>query len=158
MDYSTCRQAEVLFNLNDLQKVQIKNGNIEGFVNSWGMVIEGMKRVPDEDTLQFVFYESAKSWRGIAEDIVHCERQDEDSGGDRSYQYLRNAVDRFIRREKQKKVREDLGKAISGGGEWSSSNRPAAPAAGETGESRGRDRKGDGKGTPKHGDRAVQKA
>ena len=44
MDYSTNHQAEVLFNLLDLQKVQIKGGNIEGFLNSWDMVLKGMKK------------------------------------------------------------------------------------------------------------------
>ena len=62
-----------------------------------------MKKVPDDDILEHLFYEAVKGWRGIAEDIAHYERLDEGSGGDRSYQYLRNAVERFIRREKQKK-------------------------------------------------------
>jgi len=139
MDYSTNRQAEVVFNLNDLQKVQIKSGNLEGFTNSWDMVLKGMRKVPEEDILEFLFYEAVKGWRGIAEDVSHYERLEEGSGGERSYQFLRNAVDRYIRREKQKKVREDIGKAIGGG---KIEKVAPAPKGGKGG-------KGDGKGKDK---------
>ena len=68
-----------------LQKVHIKGGNIEGFLNSSDMVLNSMRVVPEDAIIEHVLYEAAKGWRGIAEDIIHYERLDEGSGGDRSY-------------------------------------------------------------------------
>ena len=44
--YSTSRQAEVIFHITDLGRVQVKNGNLENFQNSWEMVLDGMKSPP----------------------------------------------------------------------------------------------------------------
>ena len=59
------------------------------------------------------YYEAIKSHRGIAEDIAHYERLDEGSGGDRSYPYLYNAVDRYLRRARHGQVRRELSGTLS---------------------------------------------
>ncbi len=50
--YSTSRQAEVIFHITDLGKVQMKNSNLENFQNSWEMVLDGMKSPPPEEVLE----------------------------------------------------------------------------------------------------------
>ena len=111
--YSTSRQAEVIFHITDLGKVQVKNSNLENFQNSWEMVLDGMKSPPPEEVLEHFYYEAVKSHRGIAEDIAHYDRLDEGSGGDRSYEYLYNAVDRYIRRSRHGQVRKELSGTLS---------------------------------------------
>ena len=69
--YATGRHVETVFNLNDLQKVVIKGGKFEGFQNTWDMVLKGMRKSPDDDVLEFIYYKAVKNWRGIAEDIAH---------------------------------------------------------------------------------------
>ena len=96
--YATGRAPDALYNLIDLQRVQIKNGNLEGFVNTWNMVLKGMKKVPDIDTQEFLFYEAVKACKELAEDIAHYKRLGEAStDADRSLDFLVNSVNRCIR-------------------------------------------------------------
>ena len=141
--YSSGRHAEAVFNLNDLQKVTIKGGNLEGFQNTWNMVLKGMRKPPDEETLEFLYYEQVKYWRGISEDIAHYDRLEEGSGGDRTYGFLYGSVERSIARERKKRVQQELSQAIG-------KDTRAAPAAPSIQPSaKGKKPKGKGKGDGK---------
>jgi len=128
--YATSKHAEVVYNITDLQKVQIKAGNVEGFQNSWEMVLQGMKKVPDDETLEHLYYEAIKTFPGVHEDVAHYERQDEDGGGERSYKFLHDAVDRHIRRRRQLAVRVAMDRML---GKSPVVTQPVAPAAGDGG-------------------------
>ena len=41
--YDTGNAPGILYNILDLQKLQVKNGNLEAFLNTWFMVLRGMK-------------------------------------------------------------------------------------------------------------------
>ena len=110
--YATGKTAERLFNLRDLQAVKVVNGNLQGFQNSWVMVLSGMKSSPDADTLEVVYYEAIQGHRGLAEDLAHYNRLEEGSGGDRSYAFLYECVERHLRVTRQAKTREELHRGI----------------------------------------------
>ena len=140
--YSSGRHAEAVFNLNDLQKVTIKGGNLEGFQNTWNMVLKGMRKPPDEETLEFLYYEQVKYWRGISEDIAHYDRLEEGSGGDRTYGFLYGSVERSIARERKKRVQQELSQAIG----KDTRAAPAAPGIQPSAKKKGKGKgKGDGK-------------
>ena len=127
------------YNLTDLQKVKIAKGNIEGFQSTWIMVLSGMRKQPEEDILELLYYERVEAFQGIAEDIAHYNRLHEGSGGDRSYAFLFDAVQRYLQRTRQRAVREAISQSLGEVG------KPAAPGAwGDKGSvSRGKE-KGDG--------------
>jgi len=143
--YATGRQSDAVFNLNDLQKVQIKGGNLEGFQISWDMVLKGMRKPPEEDTLEFLYFEAVKDWRGLSEDIAHYRRLPEGSGGDRSYKFLYDSVGRCLQVARQQKIRDELTRALG-----STTSSPALPAEKDKGKGKekGKD-KGKGKGKDK---------
>ena len=114
--YSTDRRAEVIFKITDLGRVQVKEGDLESFQNSWNYVLSGMRAPPDDEVLEHFYYEAIKSQRCLAEDIAHYERLEDDSGGDRSYAFLYNAVDRYLRRRRHRQVRMDLSSAYGESG------------------------------------------
>ena len=72
--FATGRAPDALFNFKDLEKVQLRGGNLEGFLNTWYMVINGMKKVPDIEMLELIFFEASKDQRELAEDIAHYNR------------------------------------------------------------------------------------
>ena len=47
--FATGRAPDALFNFKDLERVQLKGGSLEGFLNTWYMVTNGMKKVPDHE-------------------------------------------------------------------------------------------------------------
>jgi len=54
--YATGRAAEALYNINDLQRIRIHGNDLEQFMNTWEMVLEGMRIRPPDEQLEFIFY------------------------------------------------------------------------------------------------------
>jgi len=146
--YATGKTAERLFNLRDLQAVKVVNGNLQGFQNSWVMVLSGMKSSPDADTLEVVYYEAIQGHRGLAEDLAHYNRLEEGSGGDRSYAFLYECVERHLRVTRQAKTREELHRGI--GSQPSTTPALGAPEKDGKGNKVGdkKGKKGSGKSRP----------
>ena len=112
--YQTNKTADTIYNLTDLQRVRMKGSNAEGFQNTWTTVLKGMRKQPDEDVLEFLYFERVEKFHGIAEDIVHYSRLEEGSGGDRSYDFLFTSVQRYPQRTRQAKVREEIIAGLGG--------------------------------------------
>ena len=72
------------------------------------MVTSAMKTQPDDETKEFFYFEAVEGQGGIAEDINHYDRLDENSGGDRSFEYLFESVNRCIKQEKRRAMQEAL--------------------------------------------------
>ena len=60
------------------------------------MVLPGMTKPPEDDALELMYFERVEHFSGIAEDVAHYNRLLEGSGGDRSYELLFNAVQRYL--------------------------------------------------------------
>ena len=59
--YKTSKHAEVMFDISDLQKVELKKGqSLESFQNSWIAVFSGLKRQPDKEFVEVTYYNQAK--------------------------------------------------------------------------------------------------
>ena len=68
--YSTGKGPDVVYNLNDLQAIRLKGDAIENFQNTWIMVISGLKKKPDPEVLEFVYFRQVKHFKPISEDIA----------------------------------------------------------------------------------------
>ena len=64
-----------------------------------------MKKPPPDDVLEHFYYEAIRDVAELSEDIAHYDRLDEGSGGDRSYQWLYQVVERRVR---QKRTRQNM--------------------------------------------------
>jgi hypothetical protein len=73
--FATGAQAELMFSLNDLQKVTLKGDAIEVFQSTWVNVLSGLKKIPDEEILNYLYYEQVKKVKGLSEDAAHYDRQ-----------------------------------------------------------------------------------
>ncbi|MCP3879628.1 MAG: hypothetical protein GY701_14740, partial [Sulfitobacter sp.] len=109
--YATGKNAEVMFSLNDLQKVTLRGDNIENFQNTWEMVLGRLPRQPDPDVLLYCYHQQVKGFRPISEDIAHYNRVDDDHP-DHSYEFLVDSVNRYLERTRTEKVREALSKGL----------------------------------------------
>ena len=56
--YDTGSAPGVLYNILDLQKLAVRNGNLEGFINSWYMMLRGMNDKVDPKILEHLFFEA----------------------------------------------------------------------------------------------------
>ena len=134
--YATGKSAEVLFSLNDLQKVTLRGDNIEGFQNSWVMVLSGLYKNLDLDVFEYCYFQQVKDFRPLLEDIAHYNREEEGSKG-QSYEYLYDSVNRHLQRTRQHKMREAFSKGLTG-----NPTSPSVPGPLEGSEGRGRAKSG----------------
>ena len=109
--FATGKNAEVMFSLNDLQKITLKGDNIENFQNTWEMVLGRLPKNPDKDILQYCYHQQVKGFKPISEDIAHYNRVDEDHT-DHSYDFLVDSVNRYLKRTRMEKVRDSLSKGL----------------------------------------------
>ena len=120
--YDTGSAPGVLFNILDLQKLAVHNGNLEGFINSWYMVLRGMNDKVDPKILEHLFFEAIKDHKDLSEDIAYYKRKEESSDHvDRSLRFLEDSVNRCVRVAREEKNRRALSQTLVGG------SRPAMP-------------------------------
>mgnify|MGYP000453140397 CR=1 FL=1 len=113
--------------------------NIEGFQNSWNMVLQALPTVPNDEIVLHAHKTQVKLFKPLAEDFAHFEPAEKGSP-DGTYEWLYNAVQRYIRRTQQDIMQKALTKGISHG---------ANPVPGLAGEDKG---KGKGKEKKKMGE------
>ena len=112
--YSTGKTAEVVYSLNDLQAVKAKPEQLENFHNTWIMVLKALPKKPDEEVLEFLYFQQVKAMKVLCEDINHYNRQ-EQGDKDRSYDYLFRSVERQLRLSRQERMRAALSRGLQGG-------------------------------------------
>ena len=103
--FATNRACEILFNINGQAACKIRNSSLDGFINCWDCILQGMREPPNETQLEFMLYEAIRLHPDSKEDIARYDRIEEGSGGDRSYQFLHKCVCRAVR---VKRTRENL--------------------------------------------------
>ena len=62
-DYATSRKAEIIYNIVDLQKLKV-GGNMENFLWSWEDHLLGMHEMPNDASLEVIFYNIVKDYKG----------------------------------------------------------------------------------------------
>ena len=72
--YAHGNNGQVLYDMNHLQSLRMKDSNLESFHNSWSLVMSELKFVPDPATLLFWHYNQLKDFKPMAEDIALYKR------------------------------------------------------------------------------------
>ncbi len=72
--YASGNSSQVLHGMSHLQSLKMKDNNIEGFHDTWNMVMSELATAPDAATLQFVYYNQIKDFKPMSEDIGHYRR------------------------------------------------------------------------------------
>ena len=109
--YSTGRTAELMYSVNDLQAVRMRGDQLEAFGKSWKMVLAGLPKLPDTDILEFCYFQQVAHHKGLAEDVAHYNRAEEGTA-DHSYEFLIRSVERYLQRQRQIRMREQLSKGL----------------------------------------------
>ena len=134
----TNAKAGALFDLNDLMSIRLKGDRLEYYWASWESTLTGMKKKPDDDTVETLFLKQVKYSDSMKIELAHYERHP-DGHPDHSYSFLTLAIQRIINKRRQDTNRKEIETLLSGG-------RPPALAADEKG-------KGKGKGKGKYKDK-----
>jgi hypothetical protein len=128
----TNAKAGALFDLNDLMSIRLKGDKLEDFWSSWEATPTGMKKKPDDDTVETLFLKRLKFSDSMKIELAHYERHPE-GHADHTYDFLTGAVNRIINKRRQDLNRKEIENLLSGG-------KPPALAA-----EKGKGKKGKGK-------------
>jgi hypothetical protein len=55
--YLTNKTSDLVYDITDLYKVRMKGNNAEGFQNTWIQVLTGMRRQPDPEVLELLYFQ-----------------------------------------------------------------------------------------------------
>ena len=134
--YRINEEAGSLYELTDLMSVTLRHdGQLESFLNSWESVLAGMKEEPSPKTMEVLFLQQLRNSSVLKEEVAHYDRSRPGEAA-RSYDFLLDAVKRYLERKRHAENRKAVVKLL--GGEKASV--PAAPAERKTRE------KGKGRG------------
>ncbi len=96
--------------------------NIEGFHNTWNMVMSELESRPADGLLQFLYYNQIKHFKPLAADVAHYLRAQWNNGPEYCFQWLWDAACRYISQRRQDYMQDALNKSLN------NRNHNAAPA------------------------------
>ncbi len=94
--YASGKRGQVLYDMNHLQSLKMKDNNLGSFHNMWNMAMSELAFVPDPVTLLFWYYNQLKDPKPMSEDIGHYRRSQWNNSPDYSFEWLWAASCRYI--------------------------------------------------------------
>ena len=110
--YASGNSGQVLCDLNHLQSLKMVGDNIEGFHNTWNMVVSELASRPEETTLQFVYYHRIKNFKPMHADVAHYLRAQWNNGPEHCLQWRWDASCRSISQQRQDYMQEALSQGL----------------------------------------------
>jgi hypothetical protein len=102
-----------MYDYADLQAIKFKgDNNLERFMNTWEMVLQGMTEPPPPRFIELTFYDQLKTSKALETEIGTYERASKPSYY-RSYEFLVESVRRYLARKRQDKHRKAIVGALS---------------------------------------------
>ncbi len=112
--YAAGSSAQVLYDLNHLQKLTLKGDNLESFQNTWTMVLSELSKPLDTELLQTLYFRELLYVKPLAEDIAHYKRAKHLHSGDHSYEHLWDAATRYLRMKREDHLQESISRGLTG--------------------------------------------
>ena len=112
--YAHGNNGQVLYDMNHLQSLRMKDNNLESFHNSWNLVMSELEFVPDPATLQFWYYQQVKDFKPMAEDIAHYRRSQWSKSPDHSFDWLWAASCRYLGQQGADYMQDALNRSLNG--------------------------------------------
>ena len=103
-----------VYDMEDLMNCKMVNDNLNAFLRNWDTILSGIPVQPDNSVLEPLFHRQVKKCRDIAHDISVYDRALEGTE-QRSYQFLYNAANNFLERERLQKNRDRIARQAGGG-------------------------------------------
>ena len=148
-----------MFDMNHLQTLTLQGNNLEAFHNTWNMVISELSHVPDQEILQFRYFNQLNNFAPMAEDIAHYKRAKYAGTADYSFEWLWQASCRYLAGKRADYMQEFLnrglknnharalpGLTVTPNGKGKGGNKKAQPRSKSGGNQKGKKAKGDSRG------------
>ena len=98
--------------MNHLQTLTLHGDNLEGFHNTWNMVLSELHTVPDPEVLQFWYFKQLQHFKPMAEDIAHYKRAKYNGSPDHSFDWLWAASCRYLSMKREDYMQDSLNRSL----------------------------------------------
>ena len=98
--------------MNHLQSLVMVDTNLEGFHNTWNMVLSELTFVPEKSTLLFWYFKQIQYFKPMAEDIAHFKRAQWNNSPDYSFDWLWGASCRYLAQKRSDYMQESLNRSL----------------------------------------------
>ena len=88
------------------------DNNLEGFHNTWNMVLSELTYKPDDSTLLFWYFKQIQNFKPMAEDIAHFKRAQWSKSPDYSFDWLWGAPCRYLAQKRSDYMQESLSRSL----------------------------------------------
>ena len=112
--YASSSTGQVMYDMNHLQTLKLHSDNLEGFHNTWNMVLAELQTVPDKSLLQFWYFKQMQYFKPMAEDIAHYKRAQYLKSPDYSFDWLWNASCRYLTMKREDHMQHELNRSLRG--------------------------------------------
>ena len=102
-----------VYDMEDLMNCKMVNDNLTVFLRNWDTILSGIPVQPDNSVLEPLFHRQVKKCKDIAHDISVYDRALEGTE-QRSYQFLYNAANNFLERERLQRNRDRIARQAGG--------------------------------------------
>ena len=105
-EYATHHETGMIFQITDLFRVVVNNGDLEQFLNTWDLIMAGMRPEdrPNEAHPTHYFHGAIRKVNSLSMDMAHYERMDDED----AYEWLRRVCEKHIGRAKRAKAQQGL--------------------------------------------------
>ena len=111
--YAAGSNAELMYDVNHLQETHLRGDSIEAFQSSWTMVLRELKRDPDPEILQFLYFRQAQFFKPLAEDVAHYKRARYlDDKSDYTLDYLWKSSERYSLMRREDAMQDALSRGL----------------------------------------------
>ena len=104
-EYATHHETDTIYQITDLLRGSVHNGDLESFLNTWDLTLIGIRpeHRPNEAHQTHYFHGAIRKVNSLSIDMAHFERTGDDDP-DRSYDWVRRVCEKQIARAKRAKA------------------------------------------------------
>ncbi len=113
--YSSGKNAELMCDINHIQKLRLKGEHLEAFQNNWLMVLSELRTQPDPDILRHCYFRLIQYFKPFAEDIPHYKRAKHlPDKSAYSLEYLFESANRYLLMKREDAMQDALSRGLMG--------------------------------------------
>ena len=112
--YASGNSGQVLYDMNHLQSLVMKDNNLEAFHNTWNMVLAELATKPAPELLQYRYFKQVKDFKPLSEDVAHYRRSQYHKSPDYSFEWLYAAACRYLAQKRADYMQDALNRSLIG--------------------------------------------
>ena len=111
--YASGNSGQVLYDMNHLQSLVMKDNSLEASRNTWNMVLSALATKPSPEVLHYWYSKQIKEFKPLSEDTAHYRRSQYHNSTDYSFDLLWAASCRYLAQKRSGYMQDSLNRSLN---------------------------------------------